>query len=131
MKRITIVIFLLIMIIISGCNNRANITRINTIDLNDYYIEQINENGAYLLYGSNNQKAVVFFSTDFQINDTNVYIDDDTLYVKYYKNSEKNSNSLYKYAYLINDNTEYIKLYLNDEETSFVNVITSDEKITK
>lgn len=131
MKRITIVIFLLIMIIISGCNNRANITRINTIGLNDYYIEQINENGAYLLYGSNNQKAVVFFSTDFQINDTNVYINDDTLYVKYYKNSEKNSNSLYKYAYLINDNTEYIKLYLNDEETSFVNVITSDEKITK
>lgn len=131
MKRITIVIFLLIMIIISGCNNRANITRINTIDLNDYYIEQINENGAYLLYGSNNQKAVVFFSTDFQINDTNVYINDDTLYVKYYKNREKNSNSLYKYAYLINDNTEYIKLYLNDEETSFVNVITSDEKITK
>lgn len=131
-KKITLTIFMIFIVVMAGCENQVNIIEIDAKNLDNYYLEQMSEDGAYLIYGSNNQKAIAFVSSKFQINDTMVDISDNVLSVHYYTTDKSvDGASLYKDVYLINDNVDVddIKVYLNDKESYFVNTIISDKKI--
>lgn len=132
MKKKFLIIIVLFTFGISGCKNQSDIAKIDTKNLCDYYVEQMNEDGAYLMYGSKNKKAIAFVSSKIRIKNSNLDINNNVLSVYYYTTDKSvSSKTLYKYTYLISDSVHVddIKVYLNDTESYFVNTIVSDKEL--
>lgn len=130
-------ILLTIVLIIGQCLNNEYIYGVKKIDVknvNTYYLNQIDKDGAYLIYGCNNQRAIALFNSKCRISETKVKIIDDTLAVYYYTSNEvTNCTSLYNYLYLVDDsvNINSIDVYKNDSKSYFTSVIISDKRIAK
>ena len=130
MKKLVFIFTLLYLFICVSCNknNDIEITKTDSNNIEQEYLDQMDKEGAYLL--EDDEKAVIVIIGEFERNYySDVKLIDNDIVLNYNNESFDNSKNLIcKDVYLINNinKNSTIKLYHNEKEDCFVKVIACE-----
>ena len=130
MKKLVFIFTLLYLFICVSCNknNDIEITKTDSNNIEQEYLDQMDKKGAYLL--EDDEKAVIVIIGEFESNYySDVKLIDNDIVLTYNNESFDNSENLIcKDVYLINNinKNSTIKLYHNEKEDCFVKVIACE-----
>lgn len=130
MKKLVFIFTLLYLFICVSCNknNDIEITKTDSNNIEQEYLDQMDKEGAYLL--EDDEKAVIVIIGEFERNYySDVKLIDNDIVLNYNNESFDNSENLIcKDVYLINNinKNSTIKLYHNEKEDCFVKVIACE-----
>ena len=130
MKKLVFIFTLLYLFICVSCNknNDIEITKTDSNNIEQEYLDQMDKEGAYLL--EDDEKAVIVIIGEFERNYySDVKLIDNDIVLTYNNDSFDNSENLIcKDVYLINNinKNSTIKLYHNEKEDCFVKVIACE-----
>ena len=130
MKKLVFIFTLLYLFICVSCNknNDIEISKTDSNNIEQEYLDQMDKEGAYLL--EDDEKAVIVIIGEFERNYySDVKLIDNDIVLTYNNESFDNSENLIcKDVYLINNinKNSTIKLYHNEKEDCFVKVIACE-----